>query len=60
MFIKTNDVKTYKHLKAFGAKEVKQNNNDFYVFMYDKEVLDRYNEKYNQKNIFLTDRMYFV
>lgn len=60
MFIKTNDIKTCKRLKSFGAKEIKQNNDDFYIFLYDEDVLARYNEKYNQKNIFLTDRIYFA
>lgn len=60
MFIKTLDKKTATKLRSYGAKEVKQNNNDFYIFLYDEDVLARYNEKFNQRNIFLTDRLYFV
>lgn len=60
MFIKTLDKKTAAKLRSYGAKEVKQNNNDFYIFVYDEDVLARYNEKFNQRNIFLTDRLYFV
>lgn len=60
MFIKTNCSKARKRLLSFGAKEIKQNNDNFYIFIYDKDVLARYNEKFNQRDIFFTDRMYFV
>lgn len=60
MFIRAIDKKTATKLKSFGAKEIKQNNSDLFIFLYDEDVLYRYNKKYNNKNIFLTDKIYFA
>lgn len=60
MFIRAVNKVTATRLKSYGAKEIKQNNADLFIFLYDEDVLDRYNKKYNNKNIFLTDKIYFA